>query len=155
MSLLEFRPRHWFSTIFKIVQNGAPIGEIQVWGRWGSGPGTLKIGNKNYILRDDDILRSCFLEEENGRRLTTVDPPTGILRPLFTLRIGSKAYKLKAASIFRDAFVLIENGRELGSIVLRGFFGRGAADLPDSLPLETRAFMIWLVIGSRNQGAGL
>ena len=151
MSLLEFRPRGWSWRIwsfskYKIVQEGAPIGEFSA--PWG-GRGTLKIGSTSYILRGG------FLEEENGRRLTTVDPPTGILRPLFTLRIGSKAYKLKAASIFRDAFVLIENGRELGSIVLRGFFGRGAADLPDSLPLETRAFMIWLVIGSRNQGAGL
>ena len=153
MSLLEFRPRgSWriWSFSYEIVQEGAPIGEFSAPN---GGRGTLKIGSTSYILFED--IRGGFLEEENGRRLTTVDPPTGILRPLFTLRIGSKAYKLKAASIFRDAFVLIENGRELGSIVLRGFFGRGAADLPDSLPLETRAFMIWLVIGSRNQGAGL
>ena len=138
MSLLEFGLRGWFSMIYKIVQNGASIGEIQL-------PGTLKIGDTSYVLRDD-ILGAHYLEDENGRRLVTAARPSGITFRLFTLPIGDKAYVLKATSILGTDFVLLENGREVGSIVGDGFFWRGTADLPDSLPLETRAFMIWLVL---------
>jgi hypothetical protein len=145
MSLLEFRRVGWFFSRdnYKIVQEGTPIGEI--YPPLGAGRGAIKIGSTSYILWDD-VLGACFLDEENGRRLITVDPPTGIQRRQFTLRIGGKAYNFKAPSIFGSAFVLIENGRELGSIVLRAFSWRGAADLPESLPLEARAFMIWLAI---------
>ena len=138
MGLLEFGLRGWFSMIYKIVQNGASIGEIQL-------PGTLKIGDTSYVLRDD-ILGAHYLEDENGRRLVTAARPSGITFRLFTLPIGDKAYVLKATSILGTDFVLLENGREVGSIVGDGFFWRGTADLPDSLPLETRAFMIWLVL---------
>jgi hypothetical protein len=118
MSLLEFGPRRWFSPIYKIVQNGAPIGEIH----WAWGRQTLKIGSTNSVL-GDEIQTACFLEEENGRRLVTVALPSGITGRLFTLPLGGKAYMLKAAFILGSAFVLLETVARSAPLCRRAFLG--------------------------------
>ena len=145
MSLLEFGPRSWFSSrVYDIVQNGAPIGEIDC--AWLSEKGTIKLGSSSYAASREGLLSGAFFLEANGKRLVSAEKPSALHR-LFTLQIGGKAYSLKAASTFGRAFVLTENDREVGSIAPQGFFGRKAhANLPDDLALEIRAFLIWLVV---------
>jgi hypothetical protein len=41
----------------------------------------------------------------------------------------------------------MENGAPVGTIARTGFFrAKRTADLPDDLPLEVQAFLIWLVL---------
>jgi hypothetical protein len=48
---------------------------------------------------------------------------------------------------FSSSFVVEADGSDIGSVRRRGFFTSGAvAQLPDSLPLEVRAFLGWIAM---------
>jgi hypothetical protein len=145
MSLLEFGPRSWFSPgIYNVVQNGAPIGEIDC--AWLREQGTIKIGGASYACSREGLMSGAFFLEANGQRLASAEKPSA-LHELFTVKIGDKSYTLKKASIFGRSFVLTKNDRQVGLIAPKRFFGRKAkAEFSDDLAMEVRVFLIWLVI---------
>lgn len=145
MSLLEFGPKGFFNARhYNIGQNGVPVGEIDCATM--RGEATITVGGARYTASRESIMGSAFHLEANGKRLAAAERSSAF-RGRFTVQVGARTYSLGVASLFGRAFVLSENGVEIGSIARQGFFNRKSkAELPDELPLEVKAFLIWLVI---------
>ena len=90
MSLLEFGPRSWFSSRnYSIVQNGAPIGEIQC--AWVREQGTIRIGGANYTASREGLMSGAYILEANGTRLVSAEKPSALHR-LFTFQVGARQH---------------------------------------------------------------
>jgi hypothetical protein len=66
----------------------------------------------------------------------------------FVIEQGGHRYELEKESVWKSAFVIRrEGGGLVGSIRREGVFKREwVAELPEELPLETKVFIVWLVI---------
>ncbi len=145
MSLLEFGPTHFFNRRhYSITRNGAPVGEIDC--AMLRERATITIGGARYTAAREGFMRGAFYLAAGGRSLASAEKPS-VFQRLFTVRCRGRIYTLKPAAAFGRAYALTENEVAIGSIARQGFFGRKFdAELPDDLPLELKAFLIWLVI---------
>ncbi len=146
MSQLEFGPTNFFNTRrCSIARDGVPIGEIEraMIGQNAS----IAIGGARYAAARENISRGTYyLAAANGTRLANAEKPYAFER-LFTVRFGARTITLRAMAALGRAYVLTENGIDIGSILRRGFFGRKFdAEIPDDLPPELEAFLVWLVL---------
>ena len=115
---------------------------------------TLTIGDAVYTLRRESALRGKFLmEDEFGTVLLAAEKPSA-WKDRFVFSFGDVEFELFKASTWRVGFALCWNGEQVGRVDRVGFFKRTAdVDLPDSLPLEVRAFIFWLVLVMWNRYA--
>jgi hypothetical protein len=145
MSLIEFAPRSLFAArYYTLKRGGAEIGRIDCGGI--RQPASIVIGDATFSPARDGVLRTTYHLEGNGARLASAAPAGAAFRR-FTVEAGTRTCTLAVASWSGRRFTLAENGTAVGTIARTGFFTTTcAADLPDDLPLEVQAFLIWLVI---------
>lgn len=145
MSLIEFAPKGLFATRQYILRRrGVEIGRIDFGGI--RQPASIVIGDATFRPVRDGVLRTTFHLDGNGTRLASAAPAGSSFRR-FTVQAGGRAYGLAVTSWTGRRFTLTENGAALGTIARNGFFtAKCTADLPDDLPIEVQAFMIWLVL---------
>ncbi len=147
MSTIEFFPSKSYSIRrYTLRRDGAEIGQIDCGGA--SGTATIAIGGETCTPVTDSLLRRKFHLEKNGTPIASAQS-AGFWFRYFNIQAGTKPYVLKMASWFGRRFALMEDGTERGRIgVTNAFSGRCRAELPDDLPLEVQAFLIWLVIST-------
>ena len=145
MSQIEFAPNSIFATRhYTLRRGGAEIGRIDFGGI--RQPASIVIGSATFHPARDGLLKSTFHLESNGARLASAAPAGAAFRR-FTVQAGARTYTLAVASWSGRSFTLTENGAAVGTIGRSGFFTmKSTADLPDDLPLELQAFLIWLVL---------
>ena len=86
------------------------------------------------------------------RRLTREGLAVPLRTKLFdTLRVlvehSGRQYTLRATSALRREFILLDGSTRIGSLSPDGIFTRRAdVDLPSTLPLTVRVFIIWLTV---------
>jgi hypothetical protein len=87
-----------------------------------------------------------FVLSSRGSVLARAQKPSAFRRT-FIIAHGDKHYRLQAKSAFRRAFELRDGDRVVGSLSPRDMFTRRmAADLPETLPLPLKLFMMWLAV---------
>src|ERR1700744_319771 len=150
MSTIEFFPSKSYSIRrCTLRRDGVEIGQIDCGG--GRGGAAIVLSAQGGAICTpviDSVVRGKFHLEANGTRVADAQA-AGFWFRYFNVQAGDKSYTLKMASWFGRRFALTENGAELGRIgVTNAFSGRSKAELPDSVPLEIQAFLIWLVISS-------
>jgi hypothetical protein len=152
MTKTEFFPSKSYSVRrYTLTRDGAEIGQIDCGG--GRGTAAIILGSATYTPVIDSIIRGKFHLEANGVRIAGAQS-AGFWFRYFNVQAGSRAYTLRMASWFGRRFALMENGTELGRIgVTNAFSGRAKAELPDDIPLEVQAFLIWLVISTWRRAA--
>jgi hypothetical protein len=152
LSTIEFFPSKSYSIRrYTLQRDGSEIGQIDCGG--GRGAAAITLGSATYTPVIDSVVRGKFHLEANGMRIAGAQS-AGFWFRYFNVQAGGKSYILKMASWFGRRFALMENGTELGRIgVTNAFSGRCKAELPDDLPLEVRAFLIWLVISTWRRAA--
>jgi hypothetical protein len=156
MSTIEFFPSKSYSIRrYTLTRDGAEIGQIDCGGVRGTAAIVLGgvSGGTTYTPVIDSVARGKFHLEANGARVAGAQS-AGFWFRHFNVQAGTRSYTLTMASWFGRRFALMENGTELGRIgVTNAFSGRARAELPDGMPLEVQAFLIWLVISTWRRAA--
>ena len=145
MSLIEFAPKGLFKVReYTLTRGGAEIGRIDFGGI--RQPASIVIGDATFHPVRDGVLRKAFHLERDGARLASAAPAGATFRR-FTVQAGARTYTLAVTSWLGRSFTLSEDGAPIGTIGRTGFFtAKCKAELPDDLPLEVQAFLIWLVL---------
>jgi hypothetical protein len=104
------------------------------------------LGNRTFKISRSGTVSSVF-------NLTSEDSPLATLeqvpfRNRYTLSFGGEEWGFQSASLTDTKFSLERGGERVGSISAK-YFARYkyiAIDLPDRLPLEVKAFLMWVVL---------
>ena len=108
--------------------------------------GALTIGDTTYRMYREGPMSGAFILEHAGSELAQAEKPSVFRREL-VIRHAGHDYTLRPESMFRRAFVLLDGSQQIGSVAPESAFTRkAAADLPDSLPLPVRMFVVWLAM---------
>ncbi len=141
MTVLDFSPTSALSqNVFNITQNGAPRGQIDRG--WTGTRATITIGGASYKAWWEGILSATYYLGANGSGVASAQRASIFHRRVIG-RAGARTYTLAVTNLLALAFELAENGSKVGTIV-RYVTREMQAELPDDLPLEVQAFLIWL-----------
>jgi hypothetical protein len=144
MSIMNAIPQNWFSWNYKVLEQGSPIADLDL--AWVREAGTFRLQSRTYRIYREKFLSRTFVLEEDGAILARANRPNIFLRS-FTVDYQGIQLIVKARSIFGRTFVLEQGNQVLGSIYPEHWFTRKAMiELPDTLPLAVRIFMVWLVL---------
>lgn len=139
-------PQGGLARRYRLLGDGALVTEINFPA---FGPSTATpIGGRRYRLRRTGVLRDHFTLEADGEgavvaSATQRDP----LRREFLVEVGPRRLTLCAESPLRSDYHLLDDQRVIGAIRPHAKLRHGVeADLPDNLPLEARAFLVWVVL---------
>jgi hypothetical protein len=139
--MLKVIPKPW-SYAFSIRDEGASIAE-SVNLSWWRDRSDLRVDGDTFRARCDG--RSYVLESK-GQVVARAKRPRLFARAL-SIEHSDRRYTLRAKTAFRRQFVLMDGATQIGSISPQGLFTRkAAADLPETLPLFLRVFIIWLAM---------
>ena len=143
IDMLRAEPNSMFSWDFTVYDDGVPIAEIDL--AWIREAGEVVIDDVPCEMYRDGMLGE-FVLEASGFTLVRADKFSVFLRE-FTIIYDEAEYTLKAQSPFVRTFELLQNDERIGLIEPDHIFTRKmTADLPETLPLAVRVFIIWLVI---------
>jgi len=145
VSVLVFSPISFFNRRRYIIsRDGAKVGEIDC-AILGEKAG-ITIGSASYTAAREGFMSGAFFLAANGNRLVSAEKLSAFHRQ-FTVRSGSRTFTLSATAAFGRAYEISENEAHAGAITRQSFFSQKfSAELPDDLPLEVKAFLVWLVI---------
>ncbi|ARV62982.1 hypothetical protein BZZ01_11670 [Nostocales cyanobacterium HT-58-2] len=145
--MLKTIPRHWFTWNCKVLENDTPVASIE-FAAWAEAGEIIIHGSRYRVYREFPYSRKFFLEE-NGQQIAWAEKPS-VFR-VFDVKYTQIEYELKAESIFKN-FILQQDRQIIGSINPENpFTRRTSVDLPESLPLVVRLFMVWLVLNLRRR----
>jgi hypothetical protein len=139
--MLKAIPHHWFTWNCGIVENQAIVGSLDfsVWGE----AGELRIQNESFRAYRES---SNFYLADQQRCVAIATKPNPLFRQFF-IKQGEARYELQATSASGRRFIVQEYGQVVGAIYPAHAFTRQAiVDLPESMPLSVRLFIVWLVL---------
>lgn len=139
-------PQRGLARRYRLLGDGAPVTEINFPA---FGPSTATpIAGRRYRLRRTGVLRDHFtLEADSDGALVASATQRDPLRREFLVEVGPQRLTLCAESPLRSDYRLLDDQRPIGAIRPLARLRHGAeADLPDSLPLEARVFLMWVVL---------
>jgi hypothetical protein len=142
--MLQVAPTHWFSSDFTVRQASRRVvdADVSCWCE----KAVLTIEGVRYEVYREGWMSRAFVLEQNAAIIARAEKPSAFFRR-YLLRYADRTYTLEAASSFRRKFILLDGSQQIGSIApISAFTREAAADLPDTLPLHLRAFIIWLAM---------
>lgn len=141
--MLTAEPKSWLSWDFVILNDDEPLVEIDQ--AWFKEAGTVSINGVECRMYRESMMGD-FVLEAAGEPLVRADKPSAFYRA-FDVTYDDRVFRLEAESALRRTFVLKEGDAVVGRIYPRSAFTRKATvDLPETLPIVVRVFMLWLVI---------
>jgi hypothetical protein len=142
--MLTAIPRHWFSWNFTLLDGGQPFGELGM-AMWRE-KGGFTISNTVYRISRERLFSGGFVLESNGVVIATARKPSAFTRRLL-IEQGGVQYELRPRSMFLRGFQLRAGDQVVGTLLPDGFLSRRMnIDLPGSIPMPMRAFLIWLTV---------
>jgi hypothetical protein len=142
--MLKTIPNHWFTWNCEVLEGNAPVASIY-FNAWGEA-GELFFEGFRYRVYRQGPLSGTFILQQDDNSIAWAEKPNPLFR-MFSVNYGGHQYELKAKSPFGRTFVLHEYEQIVGSIYPEHAFTRRAIiDLPESIPLVVRIFMVWLVM---------
>ena len=134
-----------FSWTFSVMDGAEPIAHA-VDLSWWSDKGEITVQGVTYTARREGVISGAFVLESTAGVVARALKPSAMRRSLIVEHTGRK-YRLRAVSALRRAFALLDGSTRIGSLSPEGIFTRRAAvDLPRTLPLTVRVFIIWLTV---------
>lgn len=142
--MLTAVPKRWFSWDFIIEDDEKAVAEIDM--SWWREKGLLKVEGVDYRVHREGLLSGEFILESAGSVIARAEKPS-IIHRSFLIDHAGKQYTLRARCLFQRAFLLLEGDREIGSLSPESLFTRRATvDLPQTLPLPVKVFIVWLAM---------
>jgi hypothetical protein len=142
--MLKMIPDHWFTWNCGVFENRILIANIgfSVWGE----AGELQVEDCHYKVYRESVISSNFFLADHETCIAMAEKPNPLFRQFFIKHADSR-YELQAISPLGRKFMLQEYGQIVGSIYpAHAFTQRAIADLPTTIPLPVRLFMVWLVL---------
>jgi hypothetical protein len=139
--MLKVIPHHWFTWNCGIIEDQAIVGtlDFSVWGE----AGHLRIRDEQFRAYREQ--GNFYLADQ--QRCVAIATKLNPLFRQFFIKHGEARYELQATSASGRKFMVQEYGQVVGEIYPAHAFTRQAiVDLPDSIPLPMRLFMVWLVL---------
>lgn len=129
-------------------RGGTPVGRVELSKRLWRESAKLEAGGARYEAHYKGRAGKEFvLQTEDGRVVIVAEKPS-VWRNRFVFEHAGNRYELKKGSVWGSVFVLCQEGvGPVGSVRSKGFFKRQwTVGLPEELPLEVKAFVVWLMI---------
>jgi hypothetical protein len=140
--MLKVIPHHWFTWNCGVFEQRAIVGRIDfsVWGE----AGLLKVQDASFrVYREQG---NNFYLADQQRCIAIAEKPNPLFRQFF-IKQGEARYELQATSALGRKFIVQEYGRIVGAIYpVHALTRQTVVDLPESIPLPMRLFMVWLVL---------
>jgi hypothetical protein len=141
--MLTATPKSWLSANLAVAGSTGHLADVAM-SMWRE-KGTLTVAGQRYALYRKRPMSGLFILESDSGVLATAEKPSVWSSRLLIEHAGSR-YELKRRSMFSRTFDLHAGPGSVGSISARNAFTRGMnIDLPESLPLPVRLFIVWLV----------
>jgi len=142
--MLEAVPKNAFSWDFTI-RDGVTTLAIVDFSRWRE-KGQLHLQGETFDVYRKSIMPAQFNLEAPDVVLAQATKPSAFKRT-FVVDLKERSFQLRAESPFRRRILVLEHGNVLGSISPASAFRRRAlVDLPETLSLPVRVFMLWLAL---------
>jgi hypothetical protein len=142
--MLTATPKHWFSWDYAISRNDDHLADINI--SWWREKGTLVVAGQRYGVYRQRPMSGSFVLEANGANLASAEKPSSFRRRLLIEYMG-REYELKPRGMFTRTFELHAGSTVVGSLSATGVFSRRMkVDLPETLPLPVRIFVVWLTV---------
>ena len=142
--MLSLVPKKWFSWDFTVTEGARSVADIDI--SWWREQGVLTVQGVDHRVYRERMMSGDFILESGGSVLARAQKPSAFHRT-FEIAHEGRRYTLRAESAFRRTFLLLDGERRVGSLSPEGIFTRRASvDLPPSLPLAMRVFVIWLAV---------
>lgn len=143
-STLTLRPKAFWSWDFDILDGDRVVAVLDR--HWLREMAAFDVEGQRWQVRRTSVMRGTFALELDGRVVAEAQK-TSSFRRAFAVTVGPERFELRAVSIFRREFQLFRGGIAIGSIRPTSPFRRHAiAQLPSSLPLPLRLFLVFLVL---------
>jgi hypothetical protein len=144
ISMLTATPRSWFSWDYAVSTPNDHLADIDI--SWWREKGTLTVDGQHYGVYRERPLSGKFILESHGAILASAEKPSSFRRRLLVEHAG-RQYELKPRGMFSRTFELHSGPAVVGSLSAKGVFSRGMkVDLPATLPLPVRIFVVWLTV---------
>ena len=141
--MLRAEPNSAFSWDFTVYEDGHAVAEIDL--AWIREAGEVVIGDVACTMYRDGMLGD-FILEAGGFVLVRAVKFSMFLRE-FEITYDDQQFTLKAQSALARTFALLQDDVRIGVIEPDHLFTRKmTVDLPETLPLAVRVFIVWLVI---------
>jgi len=142
--MLTTVPKSWFSWDFTVMDGAKPVGDIDI--SWWREKGILTVEGADYRVYRDGVMIGDFILASDDAVLARAKKPSAF-RSVFIVNYADKQYTLRPTSVWGRAFALLDRDKVVGTLSPRGIFTRRAAiDLPKTMPLSVRVFIIWLAV---------
>jgi hypothetical protein len=142
--MLTAVPKSWFSWDFTVMDGAQPVGDIDM-SCWRE-KGVLTVEGTDYRVYRDGVMAGDFILASDDKVLARAKKPSAF-RSAFIVDYADKQYTLRPTSVWGRAFALLDRDRVVGTLCPRGLFTRRATiDLPQTMPLSIRVFIIWLAL---------
>jgi hypothetical protein len=134
-------PKAW-SYAFSVLEGAEAVAQTVDLSFWRD-KGELRIQGYIYKARRN---RSTYVLESAAGVLVRAERPRRWLRELGIEHLDRR-YTLRAKSPFRRQLLLLEGSTQIGSLSPEGLFTRRTdVELPQTLPLFLKVFIIWLAV---------
>ncbi len=143
--LLTVTPKWWLSRDYEVHDaSGLRVGDVRV-SSWRAA-GTIRVGEAQYaVSRHGAVFGAIAVTGPTGEVARAVRQ--GVFARAFAVEFGGRSVVLRSPSMWFREMRLLEADLEIGSAVPEGVFSRRAQfDLPESLSIEQRLFIVWLVV---------
>lgn len=142
--MLTAVPKSWFSWDFTVMDGTRTVGDIDV-SCWRE-KGVITVAGADCRVYREGLMSGDFILASEDNVLARAKKPSAFRRA-FIVQYADTQYTLRPASAWGRAFALLDRDRVVGMLSPRGLFTRRAAiDLPETMPLSVRVFIIWLAV---------
>jgi len=137
------RTRFWSNT-YAIRDGRREVTEVNV--RWTREAGSFVLDGTTFEVGRAGWASGDFFLSRDGERLASADKASAFRRR-FVIDVDGESFELAAASIWARTYELRRGTRRVGSIRRTSLWAnRADVDLPETLPMEVRVFITWLVL---------
>ena len=137
------RTRFWSNTY--VIRDGRrEVTEVNV--RWTREAGSFVLDGATFEVGRAGWANGDFFLSRDGEGLASADKPSAFRRR-FVVDVDGESFELAAVSIWARTYELRRGTRRIGDIRRTSWWtNRADVDLPETLPMEVRVFITWLVL---------
>ena len=142
--MLTAYPRSWLSWDFTLAKDGQALASIDL-SSWRE-KGNIIVANATYRVYREGLCSGAFVLESNGTVVARASKPSAWTRRL-VMEVGGAQFELKPLSAFGRGFRLLKGETTIGTLSPASMWNRRInVELPEYIPLPSRAFLVWLTV---------